>query len=261
MWFTFTLSTCLITFFVVKMAHALRQQDQEKTINRENELRDEQILAIATLAAGTAHELGTPLATMTVLLDEMEFEFQKKPEVISDVHLLNQQVTNCKHILQGLVSTAESHSNGHHQTKTVNIVEYLQEVLTHWQVIRPTAQYTFTYSDNSHHKTLQLDLTLKQAIINILNNAADACPDNIEVKLSCHNDTIVIRIRDHGAGIPQDIADQMGKPFISTKRQGLGLGLFLSHATINRYGGKIELHNCSDGGTLAEIEIPDHYQA
>ena len=74
MWFTFAISTVLITYFVVKMANALRQQEQLLATDREDELRDEQILAVATLAAGTAHELGTPLSTMSVLLDELETE-------------------------------------------------------------------------------------------------------------------------------------------------------------------------------------------
>jgi two-component system sensor histidine kinase RegB len=257
MWLTFVLSSGLITFFVVRMANALRQQDQQQTANREAQLRDQQIMAVATLAAGTAHELGTPLATMTVLLDEMEFEHQQHDTVHADLKLLKKQLASCKQILRGLVSTAENHSNG--QTQIVAVDDYLEEILTQWQVLRPAVSYQFSQTLGTGQHLIELDITLKQAIINLLNNAADACPDNIEITLGREANHYTISIRDHGAGIPLDIAEQLGKPFISTKGQGLGLGLFLSHATVSRYGGSIALYNCAGDGTLAELTLPAHY--
>lgn len=254
MWFTFALSTGLITYFVVRMANALRQQDRVHTENREDQLRDEQILAVATLAAGTAHELGTPLATMTVLLDEMEADYQQQPAFCNDLQTLKTQVNSCRHILQGLVSTAETHHHG--QSFVVNAADYLEGILTHWQLLRPGVNYHFIDESQQSDRTIDVDPTLEQAILNLLNNAADACPDNIQVSLRCEPEQVILAITDHGPGIPFAIAEQMGKPFISTKRKGLGLGLFLSHATINRYGGRIELLNQPEGGTLARLTLP-----
>jgi len=254
MWITFALSTGLITYFVVKMANALRQQEITQASNRENELRDEQILAVATLAAGTAHELGTPLATMTVLVEELQQEYQQQKELGEDLTLLNTQLSSCKKILQGLVSTAEAHNHG--QRQAVICTEYVQQLLSHWQVLRPDATYQFSASDSSQLLTLEVDTTLDQAINNLLNNAADAKADNIEVSVGSDDKQLILTIRDHGEGIPPDLAEQLGKPFISTKGKGLGLGLFLSHATISRYNGSITLRNHVDGGTLATIILP-----
>ncbi|ARN74618.1 ATP-binding protein [Oceanicoccus sagamiensis] len=254
MWITFALSTGLITYFVVKMANALRQQDISQAANRENDLRDEQILAVATLAAGTAHELGTPLATMTVLVEELQQDYQQQKDLGQDLSLLNTQLTSCKRILQGLVSTAEAHNHGRRQS--VVLADYISQLLNHWQVLRPDAHYQFSATKACYQLTLEVDTTLDQAINNLLNNAADAKPDNIEVTVDGNNHELTVMIRDHGEGIDPDVAEQLGKPFISTKGKGLGLGLFLSHATINRYNGSITLHNHPEGGTLATIKLP-----
>ncbi len=256
MWFTFALSTVLITYFVVRMASALRQQEQVLTSNREDELRNEQILAVATLAAGTAHELGTPLSTMSVLLDELQQEYPQEENLSKDLQLLTQQVKSCKKILQGLVSTAEIKND--YQQNTESLIDYIENLLDRWQVIRPEAQPELTIDPSCNDKLLTTDPTLEQAICNLLNNAADSSPDNrLTVVLNCDNKGMLLSIRDFGAGIPMEIAEQIGKPFISTKGdKGLGLGLFLSHATVNRYNGSISLFNHPESGTVAELRLP-----
>ncbi|MFA7553990.1 MAG: ATP-binding protein [Spongiibacteraceae bacterium] len=254
MWFTFALSTSLITYFVVKMAAALRQQEAERVAEREDKLLNEQILAVATLAAGTAHELGTPLATMMVLIGELEQDQQDQPQLVSDLALLKNQVISCKKILQGLVSTAEAHSHG--QQSMVALDDFMQQILNRWQILRPEAQLQFEANTDSRQAKLMIDPTLEQAICNLLNNAADASPEKIDVSLSCDHNTATINIRDHGEGIPEHMSQQMGQPFITTKGKGLGLGLFLTHATINRYNGKIELFNHPEGGTIATVQLP-----
>ena len=66
----------------------------------------------------------------------------------------------------------------------------------------------------------------------------------------------MIDIRDHGPGVTLSIADQLGDTFVSTKTKGLGIGLFLTHATINRFGGGVSLYNHPEGGTLTEVTLP-----
>lgn len=254
MWLTFALSTALITYFVVKMANALRHQEQRLARDREDELLEEQILAVATLAAGTAHELGTPLSTMMVLLDELIDTRGDDPEIVEDLQLLKAQAETCKQILKGLVNTAEL--RGHADKQSIGVNNYLRDVLDRWQLIRPNQPLEISATDTTRDRQLAVDPTLEQAICNLLNNAADAATDRIEVSLDCEGDTLILRIRDDGPGLPMEVAEHIGKPFVTTKGRGLGLGLFLSHATINRYGGSIALYDHPAGGTVAELRLP-----
>jgi two-component system sensor histidine kinase RegB len=93
MWANFAISAVIITYFISRMANTLKNQQQQIAEQREAQLRDEQLLAVGTLAAGTAHELGTPLNTMKLLIDEMIADAQHSQD---DLHLLNQQLALCK---------------------------------------------------------------------------------------------------------------------------------------------------------------------
>lgn len=96
MWFNFLVSAGLITFFVVKMAATLREQENKLTRYREDTLRDEQILAVAIQAAGTAHELGTPLNTVAVLVKEMANEQAANAELSKQFKIIDEQIQRCK---------------------------------------------------------------------------------------------------------------------------------------------------------------------
>jgi two-component system, sensor histidine kinase RegB len=268
MWCNFALSAALITFVIVRMANALREQQLELNNRRESALHGEQLLAVATLAAGTAHELGTPLATMTLVLDEIQNgldEVRSEPtrgndeQLRSDIATLKQQTQICRATLKKLVNTAETHR--HQQFITQRADEFLCEVLERWQVVRPAARHRLHVSDASSIESgavplIRVDEALRQAIIHLLDNGADTQSGPIELQLSWNDAIIELRIRDHGAGIPLEIAEQLGKPFVTNKGGGLGLGLFLSHATIERCGGDIRLYNHPTGGTEAVLRLP-----
>lgn len=261
MWCNFAISSLLITYVVARMAATVREQQAELNRHREDTLHNEQLLAVATLAAGTAHELGTPLGTMTVLLDDMRSD---DAGLQGDIELLKQQVTTCRTTLKNLVNTAQSHSDqsaaggsdAPHQTPST-LTDALHRLLERWQVLRPRAAYQLQLHRTEPAPRLLVDETLQQAIINLLNNAADTDSGPIDISADWDDTWITLHIRDRGPGIALELADKLGKPFVTTKHgKGLGLGLFLSHATIERHGGDIRLFNHPDGGTDAVLRLP-----
>jgi two-component system sensor histidine kinase RegB len=234
------------------MANALRDQYDELNQRREQALHNEQLLAVATLAAGTAHELGTPLATMKLLLDDLQAE---GPDQQADIELLKQQVQTCHATLKNLVATAESHQRRQFPLQPAD--RFLHDALERWQVIRPSARYRLDLSaQRGAAPALRPDETLQQAVLNLLNNGADASLEPLELRLEWDTRDIVLHIRDHGTGVPLEIAEQLGKPFVTSKGKGLGLGLFLSHATIERCGGDIRMYNHAEGGTEVVLRLP-----
>ncbi|EHA15694.1 ATP-binding protein [Halomonas sp. HAL1] len=254
MWLNFGLSAGLVTFFIYKMAHALRSRDQALSRTREAALRNEQVLAVATQAAGTAHELGTPLSTMAVLLKEMQADALPESELHEDITLLRQQVDVCKSRLQNLVSNADRRRMA--EPEVLDAEVWLAGVVQRWLVLRPDVSHQFEVAEKRSRPWLAVDATLDQALTNLLNNAADANPEHIAIRLDWQDESVVIDIRDHGPGVAMSIADQLGETFISTKSKGMGIGLFLTHATINRFGGGVSLYNHPEGGTLTEVTLP-----
>ena len=106
MWFGFVLSAILISYFAVKMSATLRERDRALALARENALRDERLVSLGTLAAGAAHELGTPLATMAVLAKDLESECAGRPGVAEPFQVLRGQIARCKDILSQLAVSA-----------------------------------------------------------------------------------------------------------------------------------------------------------
>jgi two-component system sensor histidine kinase RegB len=252
MWLNFVISTVLITWFGLRMASALRHRDAQLAAVREQQLRDEQLLGIATLAAGTLHELGTPLATMTLLTEDLENTTQEYPGIADDVRLLAQQLARCKLSLQNLARAAERPSD---QLRREAFMDYLDKVLIHWHLLQPGVALKNQVAPLPVF--IRVDSTCEQAIINLLNNAAEASPAGIEISAAADAKaaTITITIRDHGPGIDPE-ASNIGKPFVSTRGQGRGLGLFLSNATIERLGGQVGMQPHPAGGTLTTITLP-----
>ena len=253
MWLSFALAAAVITFFAARMAEELRRQEELRAIRREEGLRDQQLLAVATQAAGAAHELGTPLATMSVLLKEMQQD-HPDPMLQDDLKVLQDQVKLCKETLQQLVRAAEA--NRRLAVEMQDVTDWLDEALNRWHLMRPEASYRFHRLGQGTVPRMAPPPDLTQALLNLLNNAADACPENLKVTLDWDVENLTISIRDHGAGVPLAIAEQIGKPFFTTKGKGFGLGLFLSKASVTRAGGSVKLYSHEEGGTLTELRLP-----
>ncbi|MES2626285.1 MAG: ATP-binding protein [Pseudomonadota bacterium] len=257
MWFNFLVSAVLITYFVTQMAAEIRKQETRLGRYREDTLRNEQILAVATQAAGTAHTLGTPLGTMAILLKEMQRGYASQPELLAEVQLLQQQVVTCRDALKELVQIADFKNR---QTIDIPLVIFIHTLADQWQLIRPEISCTLHVAQGDA-PLVEVDNMLQQALINILNNAADASPQGITVSLSWSASQWTLQIRDFGAGISRELSEQLGTRIVSTKESGMGVGLVLSQATINRLGGSVSIYPHAKGGSLTEVIIPFHLDA
>lgn len=252
MWFTFLISASLIAYFVA----GIRARDAVIATGREAAMRNEQILAIGTLAAGAAHELSTPLSTIAVLTRELQEQYAGNRALVDDLSLLRRQVETCKNSITALLTAAGQQRL--EDATAVPATQFVKDVLAKWQLIRPLAHLDNTLVCDEPEPWIITDATLSQALINILNNAADASPDNVEINTHWNSREVTIEVRDCGAGLQGDATTQAGQAFFSTKApdSGRGLGLFLARAAIERLGGSLRMQNRDGGGLCIQISLP-----
>ncbi|CAM3556600.1 ATP-binding protein [Parendozoicomonas haliclonae] len=251
MWLIFSVSACLVTGVVAPMAASLRQQRAAVAASREQQLRNERIVSVALTAAGAAHELGTPLSTMSVVLQDMSLFGAEDPELKEDISLLQSQVELCRERLRRIVNSSRDQT-----IKVQPSSAFIHQVLEEWQLLRPSV--ALNANNPADLKTfLETDPSLGMALINLLNNAADAGGE-APVSLS-FNETIahlVISIHDRGDGVAGQVAQRPGATTQSDKQNGLGIGLQLSVATVEKFSGVVNLKTASEGGTVTEITLP-----
>jgi two-component system sensor histidine kinase RegB len=250
MWLNFGLSALLITHFVATIAGTVRRQREHINELREQQLMDENVLAVATLAAGTAHELGTPLASLSVLLGDLQQEHKDNIALTEDLQLMAQQLGRCQHSLRQLSDTAREHQDG--SQRRVSVAKLVERLMRDWQVLRPEVQANFMIETGPEMAVI-LPLTVEQAIINVLNNAADA-GDTLNVRITWDTKTLVFEIADNGPGVSAQLLQQRNR--VKASATGMGLGLMLSHASLERVGGKLTMRSSPAGGTVTRISIP-----
>ncbi len=253
---SFLFSVAVILFFVVTMAEALRDRERKLTQAHEKSLKDEHVIALGTLAAGAAHELGTPLGTMAILTKEMEHEYADDVELLEQIQILREQVDRCKTTISQMSSSAgELRATG---SQNVAISDYLQSLCTSWQVEHPQTKLEVQMPKQTS-PSLVVDNTLQQALINLLNNAAQASPKRITLNTTWDeqlDSQLHIHIRDYGSGLSDEVQQSLGKPFFTTKADGQGLGFYLAQAVITRMGGDIHINNHEEGGAIVSITLP-----
>lgn len=253
MWLGFVLSATLIAYFVAGMGQTLREQERALARARERALRDERLLSLATLAAGAAHELGTPLGTMAVLIKEMQVQ-DRSLDDLESLGILEAQIRRCREAL-----TTISASAGEVRAESgcaVALDRYLQDLLGQWQVLRPGVRLEYNEPDLPPGLRIVADRTLTQALANLLHNAADASPNHVTVAAVVEEDTLALTVADRGAGLSPKVASVLGHALVTTKEAGNGLGLYLTQGVIERLGGDLTLSPRSGGGTVARVALP-----
>ncbi len=254
MWLTFAVSATMIAWFVARMTASIHERDSRLAAAREQALRDERMVALGALAAGTAHELGTPLATIAVVVSELERDASLDAEVRDDLMLVKEQIALCKGILSSM--SARVGTLRPEQVQVQDARAWLEGVRARWHTLRPRASSRLLLESGSGVPQIVTEATLEQAMVNLLNNAADACDAGIEIRLDWDRDKVRIAITNAGPGFPAQVLRHAGRMPLSTRNGGAGIGLLLAFSAIGRLGGRIELDNPPEGGGRVIIELP-----
>ena len=254
MWYGFLISASGVAFFVARIAASLRRRDLALAVARETALEAERAIALGTLAAGTAHELGTPLATMTLLAGELEADLEA-PHQRAALATLKTQLARCKQSLARLA--ADAGALPAESGRPAPAATFLRELLEDWQRASPDTNLVVRLDASADAPVIVVDRTLQQALRNVLDNAADACRERVEVTAACDARELRLDVRDDGPGLGEPLRAKLGREVVSTKGElGLGLGLYLAHSVLRRLGGSVNYESASERGTRVLVVVP-----
>jgi len=254
MWLIFVVSAVMIGWTIVRTTRIIRQRDAELATAREQALRDERVMAMGTLAAGAAHELGTPLGTMALLAGELLTDPGLGEAARGDVKLLLQQIGICKEIITGLSRRAGAERLESAPLQAAN--RWLDNLRQHWHAARPHTSSRLIVASDGEAPEIVADPRLEQAVLNLLNNAANATSSPLEIRISWGTDSLCLDIRDRGPGFPPQVLELGGQASFPAHERGSGVGLMLTRSAVEQLGGTLTLANPEEGGALARIELP-----
>jgi len=251
MWLALILAAALIARYVGRMGRALQLRERALAEAEARNHRDRHALALGTLATTTVHEMATPLGTISLLADELtEAEPEERTVLVDE---LRDEIGRCRATLDAMLGAGgEVAMEG---GRAMPAGELIADVVNEWRRTRPDRQLTASWSPGPEPRVLA-DRTLVHALHNILDNADDASPGNADLTARWDSNTIIVEVRDRGAGMSDGRRSAAGRRPLTGETGGLGLGLFLSHTIVERLGGRIELAERADGGTCTRIHLP-----
>ena len=252
----FTLNAALLVIFITRISRNLRARDTRLAYLRERAAEEEHIVRMGLLASGAAHELGTPLSTLSVILGDWRHMpgFSADPERLQEIDEMQAQLTRCKSIVSGILLSA-GEARGDSPVETT-VRTFLDDLVTEWRATRPVVELSY---ENRFGADLSIisDSALKQMICNVLDNALEASPRWVGFEVTHEDDVLKMVVTDAGPGFAPEMLATFGKPYQSTKgRPGAGLGLFLVANVARTLGGSVAARNRDEGGAMVTLTLP-----
>ena len=246
----------LIVLFVTRIAENLRARDAGLAALRQHAAEEDHIVRMGLLASGAAHELGTPLASLAVILGDWRRmpRLAADPEIAGEIEEMQAEVGRCKAIVTGILLAAGADRGEAPHVTTVNA--FLDDLAREWRSLRATDALR---DRNAFGPDLPIvsDTALKQVLFNVLDNAFEVSPARVDLEAHRADEALVLRVGDFGPGFAPEMLARLGKPYQSSKgRLGGGLGLFLVVNVVRKLGGTVAAANKSGGGAVVTLTLP-----
>lgn len=247
-WFSILLAIGVISIYAWQITEEARQLSDALAATEIVLTREQHLSQLDGLAAAAAHELGTPLATITVIAKELERSIPADSPYAEDVRLLREQANRCRNILSKL--TELSTSGGGEPFDRMPLAALIEEVVAphrHAGVVIDVVLPT----DRTSEPVGPRNPAILYGLGNLLENAVDFAHARVEVAALWTEDEVAVTIADDGPGFAPDIMDRIGEPYVRSRRgrknaeeaTGLGLGAFIAKTLLERSGATVTFRN------------------
>ena len=256
MWVALSLTAILIAYFVGRISSELKKRDQAIVGLERRAALNEKLASLSTLAAGAAHELGTPLSTIALISKELARTATTLPSplFLEDVEAIRREVDRCRDILQQMSASA-----GQAVGEWVEHISLPQLIERVWSALPEAHRPRIDLKNDCRLETLKLPVrTFVQTLVNLIRNALEAGPGTVTLSVVQSDLNLEWCVEDRGVGMSKEMVERVGEPFLTTRSpgKGLGLGVFLSRAVVDRMGGSLRIESTWGVGTRALIALP-----
>ncbi len=264
-WLALVSSLIFMGIYAFRVAEEARQLSNALTATELVLAREQHLNALDGMAAAAAHELGTPLATITLVAKEMESDAGNDSPLIEDIRLLRSQAERCREILRKLTSLAGEPDSHFARMPLANLLEEVVEPHREFGIVLDVRRI----GPPQQEPVGERNPAIPYGLGNLIENAVDYATSRVDVTADWSGETVSIQIADDGPGFDEDIIDRLGEPYVTTRSGarhgaasssagGLGLGFFIAKTLLERTGARLTLANrlAPETGAIVTIIWP-----
>jgi two-component system sensor histidine kinase RegB len=251
----FVMVAVLLVLFMTRISRNLRARDAYVAELRQKAAEEDSIVRMGLFASGAAHELGTPLSSLSVLVGD----WQRSAGLAQDPHFREEladarrAVERCREIVSDILDTSGLPRG--EAMASLAAEEVLGGLVTDWMALHEQVPLHASY-EPVRGARIPGEPALRQALWSLLENAGEASPSGVALRAELEEEQLVVHILDDGPGFTSEQLASLGQASRSAKGAGHGLGLFLAASVARRLGGSLDAGNRPEGGAAVRLALP-----
>jgi two-component system, sensor histidine kinase RegB len=252
-WVAILVGMAFLTVYAWRVSAEARRRQQALVATQAALARAQQMSAVGSLAAAAAHELGTPLGTMTLVAKELQSQLGNDPDFGDDIALLNAELGRCRDILAGISKQTMAEEHFRHASLEAVLHEVARPYDHNGKLI------VYQLFDDSSSLEVERSPELLHGLDNLIANAVRHAKSKVRIVATQLRGGLTVSVQDDGPGFPEELLPYLGEPYVASsgiKPQGLGLGIFIAITLLERIGAKVSFSNLRGGGAKGDIHWP-----
>jgi len=246
------ITVIFIAIYAYLFASSSRKISNALSVSKLQILNQKKMTEVGSLSAAAAHELGTPLNTIFLILNDLlkEKKLIEDKNIVKDIILLKSQAERCKEILQRFSKNPLKLKD-----KFLEKVKISDLIKINFDKFNKNKKLILIINPSDSEPEILYKDEIMYALGNIIQNAIFYSIDTTKVDLNYKKEIVKITISDDGSGFSKDIIDKLGEPYVSKNNQGMGLGIFIAKNLIENMGGNLDFYNSKDDNAIVEINF------